>query len=289
MIVPIDLLWKPMLEASAQTIVSAIAGYGVSKALSKFADRNLYSGAMDFWKRGVEDGSLSEGDDIVFDGLLSPYTQLFPGNPMKNGVRWNALYDFEGKISSEEYQAMEFFAGSDAALRIGSLNGETLVGLYSRYGFVGEGVVGVIPTSYLRNAVPDFFSPNFFGARVRVRARVAKCPAQHGFVAQGIANKAGIQIDVGGYRDLLYLQIDKVTTPRKHEEKIVSLLGSVWAVTEQNDDQYLVQYGYISNHNEIDDCMKKIVLSEAWDAARVFCDDIRSPSKELSFKANFLT
>lgn len=278
-----------MLEASAQTLVGAVAGYGINKALSRFADRNLYTGAMDFWKRGIEDGGIGEGDDLVFDGLISPYTQLFPGNPMKNGVRWNSLYDFEGKISSEEYQAMEFFAGSDAALRIGSLNGETLVGLYSRYGFVGDGVIGVIPTSYLRRVLPDFFRSDFFGARVRVKSRVAKCPAQHGFIAQNIANRAGIQIDVGGYRDLSYLQIQKISQPRKQEERVASLLGSIWAVTEQDADQYLVQYGYISNSLELDDCEKRIFSSQAWDRARVFCDDLRSPSAELSFKKNFIT
>src|ERR1700722_146405 len=138
-----ELLWQPLLEAAAQKIVGAIGGYAFTQVLRRATRQNSFDGPMDLWRRGLHENVVGDGDQIVFDGLISPFSQLFPGDPMENAVRWNELYSFQGKISSEEYQAMEFFAGSDAALRIGSLNGETLVGLYARYGFVGEGLVGV--------------------------------------------------------------------------------------------------------------------------------------------------
>src|SRR4051812_24917682 len=122
-----ELLWKPLLEAAAQTIVGAIGGYAFTEALQRVTRHNSFDGAMDLWRRGLHENAIGAGDQIVFDGLISPYSQLFPGDPMDNATRWNQLYSFEGKIDNEEYQAIEFFAGSDAALRIGSLNGETLV------------------------------------------------------------------------------------------------------------------------------------------------------------------
>jgi hypothetical protein len=124
-----DLLWQPLLEAAAQTIVGAVGGYTFTQALKELNRNVTFEGAMDLWRRGLGENVVGDGDQIVFDGLISPYSQLFPGDPMENAVRWNQLYAFQGKINNEEFQAMEFFAGSDAALRIGSLNGETLVGL----------------------------------------------------------------------------------------------------------------------------------------------------------------
>jgi len=283
-----SLLWQPLLEASAQTIVGVLGAYGAKAGIDRMMEKRRFEGAMDFWKRGVEGRLVSPGDTIVFDGLISPYTQLFPGDAMQNATRWNSLYGFEGKISNREYQAMEFFAGSDAALRMSSLNGETLVGLYSRYGFIGDGLLGIAPTSYVRKRLPDFFHPDFYGQRARVVGRLQRCPAQHGFVAQGIAAKAGIAIDVSGYKDLFYLQISRIYLPASEEARVTSLLGSVWAVTDHEHDQYLVQYGYISKQPELAACRDAIVTSHSWAQSRVFFDDLTSPSEQLSFRRQYI-
>lgn len=285
---PFDLLWKPLLEASAQTIVGAIGGYAFSKALNKLTARNTFEGPMDFWKRGIIGNTAQEDDQVYIDGVLSSYAQLFPGNPFNNGKKWNSLYEFEGTISSNEYQAMDFFAGGDAALRIGSLNGETVVGIYSRYGYVGDGLIAVIATKYLRAMLPVFFDPNFVGARAMIGGRVAKCPTQHGYIVQAIASQAGINVNLNEYKDLYYLKVNSLKLFNKDSEKTFSLIGSPWAATENKDEQYLVQYGYLDNPNELETCVHRIKNSSSWDQTRVYYDDITSPSEEISFKNSFI-
>ena len=283
-----ELLWRPLLEAAAQTIVGAIGGYAFTEVLNRVTRRSTFDGAMDLWRRGFHEKTVGDGDKIIFEGLISPYSQLFPGDPMENATRYNQLYSFQGKINNEEFQAMEFFAGSDAALRIGSLNGETLVGLYARYGFIGEGLVGVVPTKLLLRSIPDFFHPSFFGAHARVYGRLAKCPSQHGFVAQSIARKSGIELDISNYKNIYYLQINRISVAGRPDQKTCSLLGSAWAVTESNADQYLIQYGYLSEAAERRACDARIIGSRAWKRARVFYDDLNSPSQELSFRRTFI-
>ena len=268
-----EFLWQPLLEAAGQTITGAIGSYVFAKAIAKVLERNTFEGPMDLWKRGISSNQMEDGDLVHFDGIISPYTQLFPGNPLDNATRWNSLYDFSGKISNSEYQAMEFFAGSDAALRIGSINGESIVGLYARYGFIGEGLIGVIPTKLINKKIPNFFHPDFFGCRALISGRVSRCPAQHGYVAQGIALKAGIEIDISGYQNLWYLQINHIRLFTKEKDKIITLLGSPWAVTESKKEQYLVQYGYINNNTELSNCISRIRDSKVWNKSRVFFDD----------------
>jgi hypothetical protein len=243
---------------------------------------------MDFWKRGILDGRITDGDSIHFDGLISPYSQLFPGNPFYNAKKWSKLYDFKGSITTSEYQAMEFFCGSDAALRIGSLNGETMVGLYHRYGFIGEGLIGVAPTKLIRKKLPNFFHPQFCGARGLISGKLSRCPSQHGYVAQSIAAKAGIDINLKQYTNLWYLQINDIKLYTKDSERTFSLLGLPWAVTESKSDQYLVQYGYISDDIEKKDCIERITHAKSWNKAKVFFDDLENPSEALSFKRNFI-
>lgn len=283
-----DFLWKPLLEAAAQTIVGAIGSYAFAKIFSKIYQENKFDGAMDFWKRGIMDGKITDGDSIRFDGLISPYSQLFPGNPFYNAKKWSKLYDFKGSITTGGYQAMEFFCGSDAALRVGSLNGETMVGLYHRYGFVGEGLIGVAPTNLIKKKIANFFHPKFCGVRALISGKLSRCPSQHGHVAQGIASKAGIIINLLEYTNLWYLQINDIKVYTKASESTFSLLGLPWAVTESKSNQYLVQYGYISDDVEKKDCVEKITNSKSWNKAKVYFDDIEVPSNDLSFKKNFI-
>jgi hypothetical protein len=283
-----NLLWKPLLESAAQTIVGAIGSYAFAKVVTRFYEKNTYEGAMDFWKRGIHDGNINNGDTVHFDGLISPYTQLFPGDPFDNARRWNPLYEFKGAITKNEYQAMDFYASADAALRVGSLNGETLIGLYNRYGYVGEGLIGVAPTTLIRKMLPNFFNPEFYGARVMVSGKVAKCPSQHASVAKGIAMNAGIDLDLSIHRNLWYLQVNAIKLFSKGHKSVACLLGSPWAVTESKRNQYLIQYGYISDTVEKKQCVDQITSSKEWDKAQVYYDDIDSPSNDLSFKKQFI-
>lgn len=283
-----EIVWKPLFEAAAQTLVGIVGSYAGTRIVRRYFQQNTFDGAMDLWLRGIQGSSVHEDDAIRFDGLLSPYTQLFPTDPLSNALRWNNLYNFPGKISNAEYQSMEFFAGSDAALRVGSINGESIVGLYSRYGFVGEGLVGVVPTSLINKVIPDFFTPDFIGVRAIVKGRLSRCPSQHAYVIQAIAESAGIEFDLQGYKNTWYMKIDSIKPFREVAASTVSLLGSVWAATEQTKKQYIVQYGYISNKSERMACVDYLKEERAWKDARVFYDDIDCPSYELSFKRSFM-
>ena len=283
-----ELVWKPLLEAAGQTLVGIVGSYATTKLLSRYFRHNTYDGAMDLWQRGIQGGHVHEDAPVRLDCLISPYTQLFPGDPLANAQRWNTLYTFQGKISSAEYQSMEFFAGSDAALRVGSLNGESVVGLYSRYGFIGEGIVGVVPTTLIKKAIPEFFAVNFIGCRAIVKGRLSRCPSQHAFVVQAIAQRAGIQFNLAGYKNTWYMKIDSVHLFHDPAANTVSLLGSIWAATEVRQDQYLVQYGYLTNQAERKACIAHLKEDRAWKRARVYYDDIDCPSSELSFKSNFM-
>ena len=43
-----ELLWEPLLEAAAQTIVGAIGGYAFTQALSRATRQNTFDGAWTF-------------------------------------------------------------------------------------------------------------------------------------------------------------------------------------------------------------------------------------------------
>jgi hypothetical protein len=284
---PKELLWKPLFEAAAQTFVGAIGAYSFGKVLSHFHQSNRYEGGMDIWVRGILTKKLNEGDSVTVDGLISPYAQLFPGDPADNAKRWNSLHSFPGKISNTEYQTLEFFAGSDAALRIGGINGETIVGIYNRYGFVGEGMVGVVPTKLLLKAIPEVFQPDFVGAYARISGHLARCPSQHALVVQSIAASANLTFEGKKYKNLPYIQINSIKPYSSPHKTTTSLLGSVWVATRQPSEQYLSEYGYFNDAKERQQCISKLYQSKAWDKAAVYFDDIACPSDTLSFKRLF--
>lgn len=283
-----EIVGQPLLEAAAQTFIGAIAGYTFDKIRGKLFSENTFEGSFDFWQRGIHHQTIEKEDRLSFDGLISPFIQLFPRDPYKNAVRWNSLYDFEGKITAQEFSKLEFYAGSDETIRTGSLNGETLVGLYNRYGYIGEGVLGVVATSYLLKVIPSFFEKSFWGCRVKINGTLSYCPAQHGFVAQGMFQKAGISLDTDSYREIPYIKINSIQTFNAEKDKICSLLGSPWAATNDLNNAYLVQYGYFSNEQEINNCNNKIISSPLWDNVKVFYDTLTSPSFDLSFSHIFI-
>jgi len=282
---------KPFFEAAAQTFIGALAGYSFEKIKKRYYTSNTFDGAFDIWQRGIHCKTIQEGDRLKFYGLISPYVQLFPRDPYGNAVRWNSIYGEECKLhvtSPAEFRNLEFYSGSDQAIRTGSLNGETLVGLYNRYGYVGEGILGVAATSELKKSIPVFFDKDFWGCHAEVLGILSYCPAQHGYVAQSIFNKIGLPINVDSYREIPYVKIASIKVYKKEHEKIASLLGSSWAAKEGNDDPFLVQYGYFSNPVERTDCNKRIINSEAWDKVRVFYDSLTTPSPSISFAKCFL-
>lgn len=285
---PTELLWKPLFEAAAQTLVGAAGGYTFGKVLSRVYESNRYDGGMDIWLGGIHTKKLTEGDDVIVDGLLSPYAQLFPGDPTENARRWNSLHDFPGRITSAQYQTLEFFAGSDAALRIGQINGETIVGIYSRYGFVGEGMIGIVPTKLLQKAVPDVFEVGFVGVYAKIGGHIARCPSQHAMVAQSIAKSSNMALSLKKYKDLLYLEINAIKPYRSARRKTHSLLGSAWVATELPSQQYVAEYGYFNDAKEREQCVARLYTSKAWDKASVYFDDIACPDPALSFKQLFL-
>lgn len=285
---PYDLLWKPLLEASAQVIVGAIGGYAFKQALDRLTHKRKFDGPMDLWKRGIGMGGASEGDQVYIDGLISPYFQLFPGNPFENGKQWNKLYDVEKKISSQEYQTLDFLYGSDAALRVGSINGETLVGIFARYGYIGEGLIGVAPTKMITAKIKHFFHPRYFGERVIIGGRIARCPTQYSHIAQAIAIRSGVNVDISDITSLYYVQINSLELFNSSMDKVCSLIGSPWAVTSAKKAQYILQYGYFDNQSEIDTCISRMKQEPSWEDARVFFDDLSLPSQELSYKKAFI-
>lgn len=284
----LNIIGQPLLEAAAQTFIGAIAGYTFDSIKNGFFRDNTFDGAFDLWQRGIHCKNVDIGDTIAFDGLISPYVQLFPRDPYQNAVRWNTLYNFDGKINAQEFSNLEFYAGSDETIRTGSLNGETLVGLYNRYGYIGEGMLGVISTSYLLKHIPNFFNENFYGVHARVTGTLSKCPTQHGFVAQGMFQKAGVKLNTDLYKEIPYIKINSIKLYRKERDKICSLLGSPWAATSNKEEPYLVQYGYFSEPSEINNCIMNIVNSKSWDKVQVFYDAIKSPSQSLSFTKQFI-
>lgn len=284
----IDLIGRPLLEAAAQTFIGAIAGYTFDKIKSGLFKDNTFYGAFDLWQRGIHCKNVDIGDTIAFDGLISPFVQLFPRDPYKNAVRWNSLYNFEGKITAQEFSNLEFYAGSDETIRTGSLNGETLIGLYNRYGYIGEGVLGVVSTSYLLKQISEFFSADFFGLHARITGTLSKCPTQHGFIAQGMFQKAGLKLNTDLYKEIPYIKINSIKVYKKEQDKICSLLGSPWAATSNSNEPYIVQYGYFSNSSEINNCIKNIVTSKSWEQVRVFYDALKTPDESLSFTKQFI-
>lgn len=108
-----------LLIAAGQTLVGVLGGWGYNKIKEKYFKENSFAGPFDLWNRGIMSNNIQIDDNILFDGLISPYIQLFPRNPYENGKRWNSLYSFEGKINAKEYSKLEFYAGSDDTVRTG--------------------------------------------------------------------------------------------------------------------------------------------------------------------------
>jgi hypothetical protein len=270
-----------------QTLTGIIGGYALKKAVQKLFQSNTFLGPKDLWYRGIIKRTVAEGDKVVVDGQISSFTQVFPGNPFENANRWDALYHIEGKIDQASYQSLEFVSGSDAALRIGSLNGETLVGIYDQYGFVGEGIIGVSSTSLLEKVIPDFRRPSFVGTRALIGGILKRSPSQHGYVIESIARKHHLQLDTSGYKNVYYLNVQWIR-PYRPRDNYSTLLGSPWATTDRKKEQYIVRYAHISDPAEKLQRIEDMKKNPSWSSLRVFYDDIDAPGDDVRFGKLFL-
>lgn len=259
----------------------------MGRLVTRIFRKNHFVGAQDLWFRGIMSENVKEGDRVTIECTISCFVQVFPGNPYDNAERWNRLYSFQGKIDNATFQTLDFTAGSDSSLRVGSVNGESIIGIYNQYAYVGEGIIGIVPTKSLLKAIPEALTPRFLARRVLLAGRLSRCPAQHGFVVDSICRKAGINLDLKGYQNLWYVQVDWIRCMRGEAARYYSLLGSPWAATDQKDHQYLVTYGYLTDKQERENCIRGITASKHWKDARVYYDDIDCPSRELGFKHVF--
>lgn len=172
-------LWTILLKSSAKTFASIIGNN--ETITNKFFCVPTYQGIMDFWHRGYNANIVHTYDTVKIDCLLSPYTQLFPNNPFNNGARWNKLYtnDVNINIKNETMHILSFYIGSDHALRIKNWSDKVVVGLYNRYGYIGDGLLATVSKRYLMNIIPDFDKRNFYGCRVMVTGVLHHCPIEH--------------------------------------------------------------------------------------------------------------
>lgn len=280
-----DIMTSTFFEKVAETLMSVVIDNTLehlkASRFSLFA--NSYQGPFDFWKRGIEQKEICQGDDVIYYGLISPYMQLFPGNPYNNGKKWNRLYDSEEDKRMNDFVHREFYHyGSDHALRLADLNCEhTVVGLFQRYGYIGESVIGIVPTSILLKAIPQFFSPHFIGIPAKITGKVAKCPALHAIYAASVLKKESIDADL--YKSLHYIQITKIQVAQNKKDKVCSLLGSPWAATSDENLPYIIQYGYLDNEEEREACHRKIAEKGREHPIDVYYDDLTANQHAVGF------
>lgn len=279
-----DYLWKPIFSAAADSIKEILGNADIQQ--NKRMNIPKYSGINDFWYRGIVNNTISINDKVKIDCLLSPYSQLFPGSPFINGVKWNLLYtnDVDADIRNNLAQTLSFYINSDLVLRMKSIADRSIVGLYDRYGYAGDGLIGIIPEKLLLSCLPAFYSMNYWGARVVVEGVVRQCPAEHLVIVKDLAQKGSINIDSINYHETLYLDIQKIHLFNKDKDKTSTLTGTVWAVTLNEEKMYEVRYGYLNNSFEMNKNISELLkLPEIL----VFGDDVAAKANS-TFSRMFL-
>ena len=56
-----------------------------------------------------------------------------------------------------------------------------------------------------------------------------------------------------------YIEIKKIKTFNSSKDKTTSLLGTQWAVTNNPDEPFVVQYGQFDNPIEINNCINNLL------------------------------
>lgn len=257
-----EYLWTKLLKSSAKTFTSIIANNEI--IVNKFFRVPTYQGVMDFGARGYNANIIHTYDTVKIDCLLSPYTQLFPNNPFNNATRWNKLYtnDINIDAKNETMQILSFYIGSDHALRIKNWADKVVVGLYNRYGYIGDGLLATVSKRYLMNTIPDFDKRGFYGCRVMITGVLHHCPIEHINFIKDIAEKANLFIDFSKMDNIPYIEISKIKTFNKDKDKTTSLLGTQWAATNNINEPFIVPYGQFDNPFELNYCLNNLLKNK---------------------------
>lgn len=280
-----ETLQKQLFESVAYSF-NNIANDYITERISLI--KKKYTGIMDFWYRGIILRESEYGDTITIKCQISPYTQLFPGNPFNNGTRWNKLYseNIDELTQSSSMQTIAFYIGSDLALRLSPFADNVVVGLYEKYGYIGDGLLATIPRGELMKIMPYFFDVNFCGKYVEVTGTIGRCPIEHTIKIKEISDKANLKINFDQFNSLPYLRVSKLKLPNfTVKNRCTSLLGSPWIATDNANNPYVVRYGYISNDFEITPLINDLLY---YKNITCFFDEIKSPNQTLNFTYRYM-
>lgn len=278
-------LENQLLESAADSF-SQIANEFISEKVSIIKKR--FEGIMDFWYRGVILRNINYSDTVTIKCKISPYTQLFPGNPFNNAVRWNKLYsnNINDTTQLSSTQTIAFYIGSDMALRLKPFADNVVVGLYEKYGYIGNGLLGTISKTELLKIMPYFFDVDFCGKYVELTGIIGKCPIEHSIKIKEIAEKANLKINFNQFSSLPYLKITKVQFPKFYQRnRSTALLGSPWIALNDETNPYQVRYGYFSNESEITPSINALL---SYSNITCFFDELISPSEDLNFSSQYM-
>lgn len=280
-----DSIEKELLQSAASSFKQIVYDLMTDKATFF---KHSYSGIMDFWYRGIMLNEVNYGDTVKIKCLISPYTQLFPGNPFFNGMRWNKLYSDNMEIfaQSTSMQTIAFYIGSDMALRLKPFADNVVVGLYEKYGYVGEGLLATIPQNDLLKLMPYFYDIQFYGKYVEVVGMIGKCPIEHTVKIKEIADKANLKINFNQYNSLPYLKIKRIKQPSFWvKNNCTALLGSPWVALDDCNNPYQVRYGYFSNQLEISPSINELL---SYKNINCFFDELTSPDQNINFTVQYM-
>ena len=277
-----DELSKTLLSTSAQ----ALKGILENRELKTSFFKKKYGGIMDFWYRGVNLRESAYGDTVVIDCQISPYTQLFPCNPFTNGIRWNKLYSngLSSQIKQQPMETIAFYVSSDLAIRTQPIGDFSVIGLYERYGYIGEGILASIESKKLLSIIPDFYDIDYWGSYVRVTGVTGRFPVEHSIVIQDIAKRANLKVNFERFSTLPCIRITNIKCLGRHK-RTCTLLGSPWVATTDDDQPFQVRYGYFSSSFELESCLSEL---EQISNISVYFDDFRILKNKQSFSEQFM-
>ena len=106
------------------------------------------------------------------------------------------------------------------------------------------------------NTIPDFDKRSFYGCRVMITGVLRHCPIEHINFIKDIAKKANLSMDFSKMDNIPY---SKIKTFNKDRDKTSSLLGTQWAVTNNTNEPFIVQYGQFDNTFELSFCLNNLI------------------------------